>query len=282
MSNDHSHNDTPKSGLTLYSLGIVVETKPAGSDVIMVTPIEHLSIQKAGDIKSQQQVSKGSLKGVNGKNQATKVQSSNHFRAKWLRGQGNQSSPPDVVANETVVLYKYADVDEYYWQTIFIEPTLRRQETVLYSYSNLKSGMTAFDKKTSYWFEVDTKGKKITLHTSNNDGEKTTYDIQLDTKSGALTIVDGENNYIWLDTPSGSVSVNTKKTINLVSGASINIKAPKINITGEVSTNGNSTFNGNSQNNGNITQSGSLNVNGNISASGSIMDGGGNSNHHSH
>ncbi|NTW91808.1 MAG: hypothetical protein HGA35_07770, partial [Erysipelotrichaceae bacterium] len=132
------------SELKLYSLGIVVENKPVGADIIMVSPIEVLNIQGAGSIKDASTKSEGTLKNADDKNFATEMKSSSYLKATWLPlGNSNRITSPDVVANETVILFKFGDVDEYYWTTIFREVELRRQETVLYGFSNLKSGMSA-------------------------------------------------------------------------------------------------------------------------------------------
>jgi len=248
-----------ESKLKLYSLGIVIEDKPEGSDIILVSPIEILNIQESGEIKTKQKTYKGTLKDIDSVNFSSEIKSKNYFRARWLPlNSSNRITAPDVVEGETVLLFKYAEIDEYYWTTIFREPILRRQETVNYSFSNLKSnkGKETFDKKTSYWLEVSTKHKYIKLHTANNDNEHTTYDITIDTKSGFIEIKDIKNNFIKLD------SKQNKLIINI--GNSIDITTPIINLIGNLKIKGN------------------LEVNGNIHATGTIMDDSGNTNHHSH
>jgi len=269
-----------ESNLKLHSLGIVVETKPEGTDFILVTPIEELNIQTPGNIKEYKKEYEGSKKELESTNFKTEHEAKNYLRAKWLPfGHSNRNSAPDVVANETVVLFKFADVDEYYWTTIFREPELRRQETVQYAFSNLPKGIAAFDKDTSYWIEVSTKHKYVHLHTSNNDKEHTTYDIKIDTKKGNIEIKDGKKNNILFDSATNSLTVNTEnaltintknivnvntKIANIVASSEMNITSPNINMTG------------------NVNVSGNINGKGDIKAAGSIMDAGGNSNHHSH
>lgn len=266
-----------KSLFNFYSLGIVVETKPPGVDIILVTPIESLNIQEPGSIKDKEYKSEGKLKDITSVNFNTEIKSKNYLRAKWLPlSNSNRITAPDVVANETVILFKYENVDEYYWTTIFREPSLRRLETVNYSYSNLKSGMSPFDKTTSYWTEVDTKNKKIQLHTSMNDGEHTEYDIIIDTKTGVLTITDKKGNLIQLISKDDKILINAKSNITINATSNVDITAPNINITGNVTINGNISANGDTSMNGNLSTSGS------VSAAGSIIDGGGNTNHHSH
>jgi hypothetical protein len=240
-----------ESKLKLYSLGVVVETKPNGTDLILVSPIEVLNIQEPGFIHEYQSRYQGNLPDVFDKGLDTELKSSDYIRAKWIAfGHSNRITAPDVVAGETVIIFRFGEVDEYYWTTIFREPSLRRQEDVVYAYSNLKNGTEEFDAKTSYWTQINTKKKFVHLHTANNDNEFTTYDVQIDTKNGRFVIYDGVGNYVNLDSKKGSIEINA---IN-----EIKIKAPTIALEGEVK---------------NI---------GNITSSGSIIDTSGNTNHHSH
>lgn len=271
------------SELKLYSLGIVVEDKPVGADMIMVSPMEVLNIQPAGSIKDASTKFEGTLKNSSGKNFASEMKSTNYIKAKWLAfGQSNRITSPDVVANETVILFKFGDVDEYYWTTIFREAELRRQETVMYGFSNLKSGISAFDKSTSYWLEVDTKKKSVKFHTAMNDGEYTEYDINIDTKAGTFSLKDKKGNSFFLDSQNDKFIVNALKEISGTAGEVINLKAPTINLEGNVNIKGNVNTSGNTTTQGNVSMTGKFNVDGNIGATGTIIDGGGNSNHHSH
>ncbi len=260
-----------ESNLKIYSLGIVVETKPEGTDFIMVSPIEVLNIQKPGDMKSASTKFEGKTKSTTNNGFQTEIKSTNYLKAKWISlGQSNRLTPPDVVANETVIILKYENVDEYYWTTIYREVSLRRQENVLYGFSNLKSGISEFDKSTSYWLQVDTKHKKVQFHTAMNDGELTEYDIVIDTKAGTLEVKDKHSNSILIDSKQDTITVNSVKDINMKAKKTINIEAPNINLKGALSQEGN------------ITMKGNMNTSGSINASGSIIDSGGNTPNHSH
>ena len=307
------------SELKLYSLGIVIEDKPVGSDFVMVSPVEVLNIQQSGLIKEQKTTFEGTHKKADGTGFATEMKARNYLKAKWLPlGHSNRLTAPDLVKNETILLFKFGDVDEYYWTTIFREVELRRQETVLYGFSNLKAGISAFDKTTSYWLEVDTRKKTIKFHTAMNDGEFTEYDIIFDTKQGNVLFTDKRGNYIYLDSPKDTVTVNmlkdivgvagqdinvkagrdiianAGKNIEATAGSSVTIKAPNINLIGNVNIQGNITTSGSSGGSGQFKIKGQMNiegssntqgpvtVQGDVNVSGTIMDGGGNSNHHSH
>lgn len=218
--------DTQQSNLKPYSLGIVVETKPRNVDYILVSPIESLNVQPQGSIKEYNKDFKGEQADLESTSFKTEHESKNYIRAKWMPyGESNRTTAPDVVANETVMLYKFGDVDEYYWFDVMREPELRRLEDVLYSYSNQKSGQTPYDKDTSYWIRYNTKDKYIHLHTSNNDGEPFIYDIKIDTKSGNIEIKDDVGNFIKFDSAADTLTANLNKDINLKAGKDINIEA---------------------------------------------------------
>ncbi len=226
-----------ESKLKLYSLGIVVHDKKAGSDQIIVYPVEELPtvMDTVADAVSKNTVSlpdaTGAIKSSNSSSQSTIV-------ATWIPlSDGNRITAPDVVKNETVRIYRYADTDEYYWATIFREPKLRRQETVIYMFCNIPSGMTAFDSNTSYWHMIDTVNKKVQLHTSTNDGEAAGYDIIIDTANGDLTISDTLGNNIILDSVAGKLTANINteidvntKTVNINASTEVNVNSPVVNV----------------------------------------------------
>lgn len=205
-----------QSNLKPYSLGIVVETKPRGTDYILVSPIEELNIQSEGSIKDHTKDFKGEQSDLESTSFKTEHESKNYIRAKWLPySESNRTTAPDVVANETVMLYKFGDVDEYYWFDVMREPELRRLEDVLYSYSNQKSGQTPFDKDSSYWVRYNTKDKYIHLHTSKNDGEPFTYDILIDTKTGYINVKDDVGNFMEFNSSTNSITLRALHAITL-------------------------------------------------------------------
>lgn len=281
-----------ESNLKLYSLGIVVETKPAGVDYILVSPIEELNIQSAGSIKDYKKDYKGNQKELESTNFKTEHEAKNYIRAKWLPfGHSNRISAPDVAANETVVLFKFGDVDEIYWTTLFREPELRRLEDVLYAYSNQPKGMVAFDKESSYWAQFSTRDKFVHLHTSMNDKEHTTYDIKIDTKTGTLEVKDGKKNSILLHSPTNTLTINTENAVNVNAKNEANVTTKVANITADTSTTiksptinmiGNVNIEGNTAMKGSLSTQGKIDSKGDINSSGKVMDAGGNSNHHSH
>lgn len=307
------------TGFRFYSLGIVVYDKEEGSDYIEVTPIEDFPME-LGRLSDRDRIRKATIQSISGTKKTSEIQGGSSVKAKWVPlADPNRDNAPDVYQTETVILYKYSDTQDYYWSTIFREPRLRGKERYRISLSNKDPGGEGYDSDTSYWLEIDTKYKQIRLHTSDNDGEPTTYDLLLDTKNGRFSFEDKLGNSIFLDSVAGdlttttenSVTVNTKYyTVNASESYTINTKryiknasesstseTPKDSLIAEESEVVGTTHEVKSllkanegfdlsgdAGGGNATAKlkGNLNVDGDIDATGTIMDGGGNSNHHSH
>jgi hypothetical protein len=214
-----------------------------------------------GALKDQHYKYQEEVPDAQGIKRKQKVEGSCILIAKWHAGSsGNRMTAPDVQPGETVQIYRFADTDRYYWDTQMREPELRRQEHVVHAYCNLKSGTKAFDASTSYWTEVDTKNKKVRLHTAKNDGEPFGYDVIFDTKKGTVTLKDTDGNTIYLESKtgtikvtaqshviatsngntmhingsSGDISISAKSKVNISAGSQIHISAPDIYTHGNV------------------------------------------------
>lgn len=316
-------NDEKGGGWRFYSLGIVVDDKVEGSDVIIVTPIEDFTME-LGELSSTDRKKEATMANSSGVKKTANIEGGSTVEATWVPlSDPNRDNSPDVYRSETVMLYKYADTQDYYWSTFFREPGLRGRERVRTALSNKDAGGESYTPDSSYWVEIDTKYKHLKIHTSDNDGEPTTYDLTINTKEGTVLLEDKLGNRILLESVPGhlevttenSVTVNTKRyTLNATESVEINTPKYTLNAdsTAEVNTPDhtlnaeqseiNGTLNtvnselvategfhlsGGSGSNtgtfvGNFKVEGNIDANGDILATGSIMDGGGNSNHHSH
>ena len=207
-----------ESKLRFYSLAIAVKDKEVGSDELYVTPIEAINLQNNGDLTNQTATMKGDLSDpITGETFQTEHTVVNQFVAKWIQfGGSNRMSAPDIYKGETVLIFKYDTVDEYFWTTLFREPNLRKLETVAYAFSNVKEPLKAFDTKTSYWVKVDTRSKVVSYSTPDNDGELTTYVGSIDAVPGILTLYqDGHGNFYRLDSKNDVLTIYTLKKIEV-------------------------------------------------------------------
>lgn len=218
--------DIDVSGLKFYSLGIVVkEDLESGNNDILVSPIETLNTQESSNIIKYKKEYKNFHPDEEGNITESEIEVKNYINATWLPlGQSNRSSAPDVVRNETVIIYKYKNVNKFYWTTTFFEPEIRRLEDVTYHYSNNREELEG-GKENAYTIRVNTKEKYIEIKTVDNDGEKTKYEVKIDTKEGVLYAKDSEGN---------KIEMTSEGVITLKANQEINLDAPVVNISGNV------------------------------------------------
>lgn len=186
------------SGLKEYCIGIVIETKALDTDTIKVWPSEELSLAK-GKLGEMKETRTESMPDSQGNETKSTVEYGAAIEAKWVLGESNRITSPDVVHGESVVIYRFSDTDEYYWRPLWSsEASLRRKEHVIYAYSNLKDGIGSkeFDQDTSYWTMISTLLQLVHFHTSDNDGEKVKYDVKFNAKDGIFSIEDALGNII--------------------------------------------------------------------------------------
>lgn len=198
------------SQLRFYSVGIVAVNKKLSSHFVEITPIEDNSFMD-GEITDHKEDYKAKSKDFEGKEWETKIDTTASIRAKWLpMGNSNRITSPDVRRGEVVALYKFGDVDEYYWVTLLQDKIIRRLETVIYSFSNNRDENIEDTPDTTYYMEVSTHKKLIHLHTSKNDKEPFTYDIQINTKDGIIIVTDDVDNYFFIDSKNTRIKVRNK------------------------------------------------------------------------
>lgn len=224
------------SKLQFYSLGIVAANKLLNSDIIEVNPIEEFPMMD-GEITDNVEQYKTESKTSEGETFNTDIQTTVSVKAKWLPiNNSNRRSSPDVRRGETVVIYRFADTDEYWWNTLKNDHTLRRLETVIYCFSNSRKENIADDANSTYWIEISTHKKLIHVHTSKNDNEPFCYDIQINAKDGNLVITDDAGNYILLDSKENTIHLeNGLGSFVDINRTVITINANDININGQSS-----------------------------------------------
>lgn len=238
------------SGYRLVSLGRVLEDKPDGTDYILVTPVEEFYDQPSGDINKFKEPQEGKFLSIGTTNFDTEHEATNKIRARWKSmGSGNRMTPPDVCRNELVTLYQYGDnTEEYYWDEMGREHGLRGREEVVLAFSNKDGGnpKTKPSIEESYTITISTKRKFIEINTTDNDGEACSYNLKLDTKAGILTIKDGLENSLTLNSVDGKltgtinedIELNTKRfVLNAEESFTLNTKQHTVNAETQSDTN---------------------------------------------
>lgn len=230
-----------QSKFKLFSKGIVAASKELNSKMILVTLVEHQPCID-GSINSDidQLVDKGV--DASGKPYQIKVTLSDTVKAEWLNNSNsNRVTPPDVVAGEEVLIYRYDTNDKYYWETI--GNGHKRLETVINRYSNnTDPSITELDDDNSYWSKVSTHEKVIVIQTSKSNGEEYTFVAFIDTDQGAVGINDDIGNRIYLNSgdrivemenADGSIVSCNKTAINILSSDEINMQTKTMNVTAD-------------------------------------------------
>lgn len=218
-----------QSQLKLYSFGIVLENKPRSINDLLVCPVEILPLL-SGELGSE--IESLEHKGVDfyGEEYTVKVNARQGIRCKWLSLGSNRVTAPDVRVNERVLIYRFADSDEYYWKETGLDEHLRRLETVSWLFSADPNGLadTPRSAENSYVFEVSTHDKLITLRTTTLNEEPFAYTFQINTNEGRVTLTDDSGNFFELDSALTCITLQNKEGTKVeLNKESINVYAPE-------------------------------------------------------
>lgn len=183
------------SKLKIYSLGLVAINKPLTTKEIEVTPIEDTPMLN-GEINDDVTKYKAEAEDSKGSAYNVELDTTNTVKATWLPiGSSNRMTAPDVRRGETVVLYRFADSDKFYWATLKDDMHLRKLETVVYAFSANQKEDTKNTSENMYFLEVSTHKKIVHFHTSKANGEPYMYDIQINAAEGFIQIQDDAKNF---------------------------------------------------------------------------------------
>lgn len=296
------------SGFRFYSLGIAAENKAIGKHQCEVIPLETSNFLD-GEVTTRGESTAIELKDRQGNAFSDKVVSSVPIVATWIGlGESNRVTPPDVRRGEELIIYTFADTGKYYWQPRNTNRQLRKLETVTCAYSGTTDeGDGEVNDTNHYITEVSTHKKHIIISTSDKNGEKCRWFIQIRGSDGKLVVADNNNNEIMIDSVDSvirminqfeaEVVMNKKDiTLNVPGNYAINVTGNQtINVQGNASltVTGNAsvkaatytldastiTFNGNLVFNGNVSMNGSFNSSGGGSWGGYVNFGGGHGPH---
>lgn len=183
----------------IYSIGRSAVNKKRSKTELEILPIEKMTLAN-GEIVDI--VEENIVEGEDafGGKYKKKGRTANTIKAYWLPFGSNRKTPPDVRRGERVLIWRFGDADIFYWTTTGLDDYLRRLETVIYCFSNTKDeSVKELTPDNSWYIEVSTHDKKITLKTNRSDGEKVSYALQFDITKGIFVLEDDLGNYIKLD-----------------------------------------------------------------------------------
>jgi phage baseplate assembly protein V len=197
----------------------------------------------------------------------------------------------NLVSYELPVLTHKAQYDKEYWM-----PDVGEQVVCIFLPNGLECGFVV-----GAFFSGPDRApvaSKDKHHVSYKDGTWIEYDRSSHVMSGhikgsvnALTIDDDATVSVGgsiIASAGNDASFTVGKSATVDAGADITLKAPVINMAGNIASTGpgggvgTENKSAHTTHNGSLSLNGNLTVNGSITATGTIMDGGGNSNHHTH
>lgn len=210
------------SNFRYVGIGQAVKDKVEDSFDLEITMVESMPSLE-GDYNEKEKINleytdvKGNTTNVN-------LDKGKSVTAKWIGlYNSNRITAPDVVIGEMVHLFQQGGNDEYFWSSI--GTNMRKKEKVIYYFSNKDaSAVNAAKGEEGYYLMVDTKNKELVLHTSNNDGEASAYDVVINTEEGKVTLVDFQGNYFELISPEGKLNIRINQDITISHDNNMNIK----------------------------------------------------------
>jgi len=227
-------------------IGVVAATKDTNTDQIFVY-IPSLFPHADGRISANpKQVERTSVN-AQGEQVKSNLLHSNVLPAVWKNmTDSNRTSSPDVREGTKVAIYQVPGQNKLYWTLDGVNTETMRLETVFYNWSASPevSENTPGDINNTYQMKISTREGLMALRTSQANGEKVAFDIQINAMDGVMQFGGSENGYIVWDelnhsftysNADGAIFKIDKKTLTAVMPELINLFATKgINIKTEL------------------------------------------------
>lgn len=208
-----------ESAYGVFTVGVVAISKGEDGDEISFFPIEHLS-ETDGHIDLDETITTVT-ENILGQIEVPTLTKSTWLSAKWKPvGQSNRYTAPNVRRGELVLVYRYGNTEELYWDTLGHFPEYRRKEKVKYVYGNYDDFNNDITDELSYWYSIDTINKLVEFHTGydDNGSEHTKYDFTIETKEGMFTAKDDRGNIVTMDSKEDIFNQVVLKEYNLEVG----------------------------------------------------------------
>lgn len=286
-------------------IGTVAATKQTSSKEIMVH-MPSLFSTADGRTLAQTEHKQETSFDANGREVTSNTLVSNTVPAVWNSfGEANRLTPPDVREGSRVALYHVPGQNTLYWTTNGMNAETMRMETVIWGFSanpNLDAD-APFSMDDYYMMKVSTHDGLFELRTSQANGEKTAWNLQMNGMAGRFDLRGTNESIFSMDDPESkftyvnkeksifgvnkkkmlmstedSIGLNSKEAINILTKVfslqckDINIKADTAKIAiGKTDWEGDIDLVGNVKQEGNTKQTGNYDQTGNFKSTGIVQ-----------
>lgn len=150
-----------------------------------------------GELLSLPFESEVSGQSADGSEYTAKVTLNPAMECTWFPMGSNRNTPPDIRRGERVIIWRYADTDQFFWTETGWDDHLRRLETVHYRWSATKDPSADMTDSANYYhLQVSTHEGMIHLETTDKNGEIGVYTLQINTKDGIVALQDNFGNFL--------------------------------------------------------------------------------------
>ena len=231
-------NQQPMSGqapsiFRMVSIGTSKENKPRGSGLLNVLMNEK-AMATDGEIKFNPIETVREWQDSTGTTHQVKTTAERSVPCQWLPSEDNRATPPDIMRNELVEVWRLGDSDKYYWRSLALKNGLRSLESVIYTWNaSPNPGGGGINLETCYYMAVSAHDGHFTFGTSQANKEPYKYTQQFNTKEGEVTLCDdignefeiiSKENIIRMKNPDGTYIKIEKATIEMSANESITLK----------------------------------------------------------
>lgn len=182
------------------SVARVLEDLEPGTEILLVGGLESNPGATGMQVSNTQSVE---AKGTDssGKEYSSTTTTDSVIKAKWLRWGSQRLTPPNVRRKMRVMLYRFADQDEYYWEYMGLDGHLMRLESIVWGINNNANadGTSEVKPENMHTIEWSSHTKQLTLRTCKAQGEPFAYIFQFNLGEGSVLLADDIGNMVNLD-----------------------------------------------------------------------------------
>ena len=155
------------------------------------------------------------------------VNTTNVIVAEYLNMYYNVQYPPFIRKGQRVLVFNYADTNNFYWIPLGIDSHLNQKGVFRFFVKDTDEDGIPNDQN-SYHVEIDTLFKKrIVIQTAKSDNEQFKYTILIDCKKNCISVYDDNGREIIIDSPSDKITLKNKAGSHLILDAdSAYVKSP--------------------------------------------------------